>query len=44
MIVEFNDTMHYTDNKLKIQGQFNFIDNKDEDGGFIIVPGMHKSM
>lgn len=42
---EFNSNGHFTrPPKTKIQAQFNFLDNKKEDGGFYIVPGMHKAL
>ena len=40
---EFNSSGHYTDKKvMKLQALYNFIDNKEEDGGFHVIPGMHK--
>jgi hypothetical protein len=44
-IQEFNSTGHFTDKtQMKLQSLYNFIDNREEDGGFHVVPGMHKHM
>ena len=44
-IQEFNSTGHFTDkNQMKLQALYNFIDNKEEDGGFQVIPGMHKHL
>ena len=39
-IVENNEVGVMKDNKLHCQGLINLIDNRAEDGGFILVPGM----
>ena len=41
---EFNQNGSWKDPFVKIQGQFNFIDNREENGGFIIIPGMHRAL
>ena len=42
---EFNSTGHFTDGKaMKLQALYNFVDNREEDGGFHVIPGMHKQM
>lgn len=44
-IQEFNSTGHCTDkNHIKLQALYNFIDNKEEDGGFQAVPGMQNHL
>ncbi len=43
---EYNQTGHYTTpgNELRLQGLINFIDNREQDGGFQLVPGFHKKL
>eukprot|EP00731_Ephydatia_muelleri_P006990 Em0003g1238a len=39
---ENNHPGRYEDRKLHLQGLINLADNRNEDGGFIVVPGFHK--
>ncbi|EFC38236.1 predicted protein [Naegleria gruberi] len=39
---EFNEGGNYKDGIVKVQGLINFVDNRAQDGGFIIVPKFNK--
>lgn len=44
-VQEFNSSGNVSDKvQMKLQALYNFIDNKEEDGGFHVIPGMHKKM
>lgn len=41
-VQEFNATGNVNDKiQVKLQALYNFLDNKEEDGGFHVIPGMH---
>ncbi|KAF0972300.1 hypothetical protein FDP41_009203 [Naegleria fowleri] len=40
--VEYNEAGRYDDGIVKLQALLNFVDNREQDGGFIIVPKFHK--
>jgi ectoine hydroxylase-related dioxygenase (phytanoyl-CoA dioxygenase family) len=41
---EYNQTGHHatSGNELRLQGLINLVDNREQDGGFQLVPGFHK--
>jgi hypothetical protein len=41
---EYNEGGIINENEKRVQGLINLLDNKEEDGGFILVPGYHKKI
>ena len=39
---EYNEAGRFDDRAVKLQALINFVDNRDQDGGFILVPKFHK--